>query len=334
MQSDVQLDAVDTHTGGMPTRILLSGQNHSKAGGETVAEQRDRFRDQQDDLRELLMQEPRGHQDMFGAVPTVPSMDEADMGLFFMDHGGYLDMCGHGTMGVVTAFIETNRLEPDSEITIETPAGPVTAFPEMENGRVERVGLQNVQSYVVDSISVPLETAEDDLELDVDIVFAGNYFAMVDNAQLAMDLDTSNTYRFIEHGLALRETINEAYDVTDPRTGEDAVVELTEFYDSSGPVDRNIVIFADGAVDRSPCGTGTCAKMTLLYDKGKLDLEEAYPHESIIGTRFEGVLKDVETKDGVDVTTPEVWGSAHIVGTHTFLKDEADPTPSFSLFES
>ena len=334
MQSEIQLEALDTHTGGMPTRILLSGQNHSAWGGGTVEEQRDQFASHQDELRELLIKEPRGHKDMFGAVPTAPSLDEADLGLFFMDHDGYLDMCGHGTMGVVAAFIETNRLEAKSKITIETPAGVVWAYPEVSDGRVTSVGVQNVSSYVVDSITVPLDSGPVDTELAVDIVFAGNYFAMVDNDQLSIDLDTRHTNRFIEHGLALRRAVNEEFDIEDPVTGEAVTVELTEFYDGSGPVDRNIVVFADGAVDRSPCGTGTCGKMALLYEKGELALEETYPHESIIGTRFEGTLRDVETRDGIDVTTPVVRGSAHITGTHTFMKDQVDPTPSFTLFES
>lgn len=333
MQSEIHLEALDTHTGGMPTRILLSGENRSKWQGGTVEEQRDAFAREQDHLRELLVKEPRGHQDMFGAVPTVPSEDEADLGLFFMDHGGYLDMCGHGTMGVVAAFIETDRLSPASEITIETPAGLVTAYPEVTDGRVTRVGLQNVHSYVVDSISVPPARGFGDDDIEVDILYAGNYFAMVDSAQLDMDVDTKRTTDFIDLGLAIRRQINEDYTVTDPVNKEEVTIALTEFYDGSGPVDRNIVVFADGAVDRSPCGTGTCAKMTLLHDRGKLGLDEQYLHESIIGTRFEGVLRNIETRKATEITTPVVWGSAHITGTHTFMKDTDDPTASFTLFE-
>lgn len=333
MQSEIHLEALDTHTGGMPTRILLSGENHSKLNGGTVEEQRDEFAEEQDHLRELLVQEPRGHQDMFGAVPTVPADDEADMGLFFMDHGGYLDMCGHGTMGVVAAFIETNRLSAKLPIKIETPAGIVEAYPEVSDGRVTSVGLKNVHSYVVDTIDVELADDIGPERVTAHIVYAGNYFAMVDIDQVDLELDTEYTTQFIDLGLTIRETINTEHDLTDPVTGDDVSISLTEFFDGSGPVDRNIVIFADGAVDRSPCGTGTTAKMTLLYEKGELEVEESYTHESIIGTQFDGTIREVETRNGVDVTTPVIWGSAHIIGTHTFVKDSADPKPSFALYE-
>lgn len=333
MQTEIHLEAIDTHTGGMPTRIVSSGLNRSKQVDGTVEEKRDAFADEQDDIRKLLVQEPRGHKDMFGAVPTEPADPEADLGLFFMDTGGYLDMCGHGTMGVVTALIETNRLSPAETVTIETPAGLVEASPEMADGRVERVGVQNVRSYVVDAVSVDVGVDGTERTIEADIVYAGNYFAMLPSDQVEMAVDTSNTAEFIDWGLAIRSAINEELSVTDPLSGDPIEVDLTEFYDGSGPVDRNIVVFGDGAVDRSACGTGTCAKMTLLHEKGELDLEEPYPHESVIGTRFEGELLEAETTDGVTVTTPEVRGSAHIVADHTFVLDETDPTPSFSVFD-
>lgn len=331
MQSEIHLEAMDTHTGGMPTRIVSSGLNRSKQVRGSVKAQRDAFADEQDDVRKLLVQEPRGHKDMFGAVPTVPEDPDADLGLFFMDTGGYLDMCGHGTMGVVTALIETDRLDPAEVISIKTPAGLVEARPEVTDGRVERVGVQNVSSYVVDAVSVDVSVGGTERTIEADIVFAGNYFAMLESEQVDMAVDTGNTDAFIKWGLAIRSAINEELSVTDPISGDPVTVQLTEFSDGTGPVDRNIVVFADGAVDRSPCGTGTCAKMTLLYERGELDLEEPYPHESVIGTRFEGELLDVETRDGVTVTTPEVRGSAHIIADHTFVLDETDPAPSFSV---
>lgn len=331
MQSEIHLQAIDTHTAGMPTRIVTSGHNLSFTSAGSVEAQRDAFSRNQDHLRKQLMREPRGHQDMFGAVPTIPATDDADLGLFFMDHEGYLDMCGHATMGVITALLETNQLEYKSPLKIETPAGMVEAFPEMENGRVTRVGVKNVTSYVVDTLPVSIEEQNDQIDLTAAIIYAGNYFAMVDAQAIAPKVTTNETKKFIESGLDIRSYLNENHDITDPISGESITVDLVEFYDGTRDVDRNIVIFADGAVDRSPCGTGTCAKMTLLNKESKLDLHEEYPHESVIGTRFEGEIESVTTSNGVSVTTPIVRGSAYIVADHTFVLDSEDPIPSFSV---
>ncbi len=335
MKSEIHLQALDTHTEGMPTRIITGGLNESQFVDGTVAEQRDAFAEEHDELRELLMKEPRGHGDMFGAVPTTPASDEADLGLFFMDCGGYLDMCGHATMGVVTSFIETNQLAPESVVKIETPAGIVTAYPEItDEGDVKSVGVQNVTSYVIDTVTVTVDVQGERRELDADIVYAGNVFALVDTEQLGLPVETGHTQQFIEHGLAVRSAINEQCTIVDPTTGEETTVDLTEFYDANHDAHRNVVVFADGSIDRSPCGTGTCAKMTLLYSRGELDVEERFLHDSIIGTQFEGEIRDVETRNGVEITTPLVRGSAYIISDHTFVLDPVDPTPSFDLVEN
>ena len=135
----------------------------------------------------------------------------------------------------------------------------------------------------------------------------------------------------VEHGLAVREAVNDALDVTHPFTGEDDRVSITEIYAPGEEADRSAVVFGNGQVDRSPCGTGTCAKMALLHERGELDLDEAYVQESPIGTRFEGRLVDAETREGRVVTTPTVTGSAHITGEHTFLKEPSDPITGFDV---
>lgn len=332
MQSDVLIETIDTHTGGEPTRIITGGLNREAFEGGTVREQRDKFAEEFDHLREFLMEEPRGHDDMFGAITVPPSRDEADLGLFFMDNEGYLDMCGHGTIGVVTALIETGRLEAKSQLRIETPAGVVSARPEMsEDGRVERVAVQNISAYVIDRVEVTLSLDGGTVVVPADVVHAGNVFALVPASAVDLAVATENTDEFVELGLEIRKTINREVDLRDPLSGERTTVDITEFYESDDDADRNVVIFGEGQVDRSPCGTGTCAKMTLLHDEGVLDIDEPYQYESVIGTRFEGKLRNYEEKEDTRVMTAEVAGSAYIVATHEFLRDSEDPVPSFNV---
>ncbi|GAB7019433.1 proline racemase family protein [Halostagnicola bangensis] len=334
MHTETLIETLDTHTAGEPTRIITSGTNRSQLRGGTVAEKCRRFADGQDWLRELVLCEPRGHDDMFGAVPVEPTAEEANLGLFFMDTGGYLEMCGHGTIGAVTALLETGQLEARETITVETPAGLVRTHPTVdETGRVESVAIRNVESFVYDALTVSLETGESARSVPVDIVFAGNVFALVDAAALERAIEPERVEAFVEDGLEIRRAINDRLDVVHPFTGEHQPVSLVEFYErgGDGDADRNVVVFGDGQVDRSPCGTGTCAKMTLLHREGALAVEEPYAYESVIGTRFTGRLLEAEKRDGITVTTPEIRGSAHITGRHTFLKDPEDAVTGFSL---
>ncbi len=334
MHTDIFVETLDTHTAGEPTRIITGGIDRSILRGDSVAEKRDRFAAEGDWLRKLLMCEPRGHDDMFGAVPVEPTREEADLGLFFMDSLGYLDMCGHGTIGVVTALIETGQLEPAATITIETPAGLVETRPTVDNGRVERVAITNVPSFVYDQVTVSLEGQA--ASIPVDIVFAGNVFALVDVRAIGLSVETEAVEQFVEYGLAIREAITDAHEIVHPETGETVAVSIVEFYEHRGgdEPDRNVVVFGDGQVDRSPCGTGTCAKMTLLFDAGELSLEEPYVYESVIGTQFTGRLLEAERRGERTVTLPEISGSAHLTGRHTFFKTDADEVVGFSLSSS
>lgn len=331
MQSDILVETIDTHTAGEPTRIVTSGVDRSRIRAGSVAERRDRFAEHYDWLRELLMCEPRGHDDMFGAVPTVPSSDEADLGLFFMDGQGYLDMCGHGTIGVVTALIETGQLEPAETLIVETPAGLVRTHPTVSDGRVESVAVRNVTSYVYDEIQLSLEHGGETYRISVDVVVAGNAFALVDVDDLELAVSADAVDEFVDLGLAIRRRVNDSLEIVDPFTDDRRRVSIVEFYEHGPDVDRNVVVFGDGQVDRSPCGTGTCAKMTLLHANDDLEVGERYRYESVIGSQFTGRLIDTERRDGIAVTTPEISGSAHITGTHTFLYGDRDELDGFSL---
>ncbi|KZX47011.1 proline racemase family protein [Haloarcula sp. K1] len=314
---------VDTHTGGEPTRIVLDGIEADTLAGETVRERRDRFAATADGVRKLLMQEPRGHADMFGAVP-VPT-DRADLGVFFMDTDGYLDMCGHGLIGVVTALVERGELPETRELTVETPAGLVDVTVEIADGVVRRVAFENVDSYVCETVSVE----QDGVPVEARIVYSGNYFAVVDAESLGVTLDGEEATQCIEPALALRRAVNDVAP-DDPITGAPVTVSAIELTAGSDS-DRSCVVFADGSIDRSPCGTGTCARLTLHHVDGDLAVGERIEVTGPVGSAFEGYISETNVDDGVTVTSPVVSGTAHITGDHTFYRDDDDTLGSFTL---
>lgn len=328
MRSTHTVETIETHTAGEPTRIAVDGMPVAD-DSSSVAKKRDRFAAEHDDVRTLLLKEPRGHRNMFGAVLVEPGDSRADCGLFFMDTEGYLDMCGHGTIGAVTALIETGTIayeSGDGPIVVETPSGLVTTDPDVADGSVESVTIRNVYTSYDDEVTVDVDGLG---SVPVDIVYAGNFFALVDADEVGLDVDRDAVETLIEHGLAVRRRVNEEASISHPRTGEPDRVDLTEFYRSRDDPDRNVTVFGSGQFDRSPCGTGTCAKMTLLYETGKLEMDEPYVHESVIGTRFEGRLIGTERVDGVELHSTSVTGSAYITGRSTYLKDPADPVHGF-----
>ncbi|NIQ04965.1 MAG: proline racemase, partial [Candidatus Korarchaeota archaeon] len=258
---------------------------------------------------------------------------DADLGVFFMDNKGYLDMCGHGTMGVVTAFIENGGLPFKSSIKIETPAGFVKARPKIVRDQVKHVTVQNVDSFVVDKVEINFDAEHKKISIPVDVVYSGNLFGLVNvqNFEFDVPVTPNNVGKFINYGLQIREKINEKR-FTNPFTKRTEKVGLIEFYQpNENKPDKNVVIFGDGAVDRSPCGTGTCAKMTLLFNKGELEVGDTYTYESIIGTSFKGRIVDAKKKKGLTIITPEVTGSAYIVARHSFVHQPEDPLTGFQL---
>lgn len=333
MEKNYQLKTIETHTAGEPTRILVSGINLFPFFGRSVAEQRDLFAEKYDDIRELLMKEPRGHDDMFGAIPVKTEMSEADLGAIFMHTTGYLDMCGHGTIGIVTALIETSFLPEKEKIKIETPAGIVECRARIEADKVKEVSVKNVDSFVIGKKEIELEMTEIKSDVEIDLVYSGNLVGLVDVKDLGYTIDIDELDILKKIGIELRNRLNEENDFINPLTGNKEEVSLLEFYESREDVDRNIVVFADGSIDRSPCGTGTCAKMTLLHHKEILDVDEEYRYQSIIGTEFSGRIMDTDKRQGTTVVKPEITGSAYITGRSTFILDPEDPLTGFSLYK-
>lgn len=302
------LKTVDTHTMGEPTRIIVKGL--PPIPGKTMMEKKNYLVEHYDYVREMAMHEPRGHKDMFGAMLMKPTREEADMGVIFMDSGGYLNMCGHGSIGVSTILINKELVEvkePETDLILETPAGFVKAKVKVENKTAVEVSIENVPSFLYRE-NVEIEVPELG-KVPVDISFGGSFFALVDSKHLNMKVSLDNVEKMANIGLIIRDELNKKVKIEHPKSPEINRVDLVEIYDepSNGEADlKNVVIFGAGQFDRSPCGTGTSAKMAYLYAKDKIKINEPFVYESITGTMFKGKVLD-ETKVGeFDAILPEI----------------------------
>jgi len=316
--------SVDTHTGGEPTRMIVSGLPEIK--GKNMIEKRKYFEQHLDYLRSSLMSEPRGHEDMFGAVMTAPVSKEADIGVIFIEGGGYLDMCCHGTIGVVTAVVETGLIKlryPFTQVNIDAPAGFIHAVAKMKGKKVEEVTLRNVPSF---SFKKDISVSLDKIGLvAVDISYGGNFFALVDADQLKIKIEPRNIDKLIRIGLEIKDKINKAVKVKHP-TLDIADVGLVEIFERiSDNHFKNIVVFGNGQFDRSPCGTGTSAKLANLYAKGRIRKNQDFINESIIGSVFKGKIIDVAKVGEYEAIIPEITGSAWITGFNHHVIDSNDP---------
>jgi len=315
--------AVDTHTGGEPTRIVVSGLPEVK--GKNMIEKKIYFKKNLDFLRTSLMSEPRGHENMFGAVITKPVTNRADIGVIFIEGGGYLDMCGHGTIGVVTAVVETGLIKvkhPFTEVNIDTPAGFVKATAKMDGKHVEEVTIKNVPSFLYEKDII--------IELDgigaitVDISYGGNFFALVDADQLKIQIKPQNVDKLIKVGMEIKDKINKAVKVKHPTLGI-MHIDLVEIYKRIKDNHfKNIVVFGNGQFDRSPCGTGTSAKLADLYAKGKIQKDQDLINESIIGSVFKGKITEVTKVGKYKAIIPEITGKAWITGFNHYVIDPKD----------
>lgn len=294
-----------------------------------MAEKWNYAREHMDHLRRSLMHEPRGHRDMFGAIVTSPCRPEADWGLMYMDSGGFLTMCGHGTIGTAISLVQMGIVEtkePETIIVFDTPAGLVRAHVCIEEGRAVSAWIQNVPAFLYRS-DVPLDVPGVG-KIEIDIAFGGNFFALVDAEKLDLTIDPANAKQIVALGLLVRDAVNDQVKIQHPVEKHINKVELTEI---TGPASspeahaRNVVVFGKGSFDRSPCGTGTCARMATLHAKGELRIGEPFVHESILGTLFNGQLMGETTVGEKQAVIPRIGGSAYITGIQQFVIDPADP---------
>ena len=327
MRSSIHIFAVDSHTMGEPTRVVIGGIR--PIPGKTMADKREYLKTHLDHIRTALMLEPRGHKDMFGSILMEPSDPQADLGIVFMDGAGYLNMCGHGTIGAATVALEMGLLnvkEPFTKVTFDTPPGLVFAVVETGEGRVKSVSVENVPSFLYREgvlVDVP-----DIGRFPIDIAFGGNFFALVDNIHLRLKIAPENLGKLVEAAMSILIQVNKEVEVVHPTNADLHSIDLVEIHEEvegSKLHGRNVVVFGEGQVDRSPCGTGTCAKMATLFAKGKLNLEEEFIQESIIGTTFSGRLLRKTAVGHIPAVIPEIKGRAFITGVQQFVIDPTDP---------
>ena len=322
---EASFTAIDTHTVGEFTRILFSG--FPVLEGNTMIERKNFLANNHDIYRQALMFEPRGHHDMFGAYICEPVNPEADFGVIFMDTGEYLNMCGHGTIGSVTAIIESGLVEakePITEVVLEAPAGLIRTQAEVKDGKVLNVTLTNVPAFLYKE---NLTTVIDGKEIKYDISFGGSFFAMCDITQIGVNVEPKNIPELTAFGMKLIEQANKENTMQHP-TLDITSVDLAELYcptDTPGCDYRNVVIFGNNMADRSPCGTGTSAKLATLYSRGKIGIGEPFVYESFIGSQFKGVIKEETTVGEFKAVIPQITGSAYVTGESTYVIDADDP---------
>ena len=328
MRSSVVYHAVDSHTEGMPTRVITGGVG--VLPGDTMFERRQRFIAERDDLRTLLMYEPRGHASMSGAILQPPTRPDADYGVLYIEVSGCLPMCGHGTIGVATVLVETGMVqvnEPETVIRLDTPAGLVTTRVHVEDGRAVSVTLENVASYshALDQVvEVPGVG-----QVRYDIAYGGNFYAFVKLDDLGIPFERNQAQRMLATALPIMEAINEQNPVVHPENPEINVCHhvYLEAPGSTPQRSRHAMAIHPGWFDRSPCGTGTSARMAQLHARGELAIGEDFVNESFIGSRFVGRLNGETTVGDRPGVLPQVTGRAWITGTAQYMLDPTDPFP-------
>lgn len=323
----LKIKTIDAHTAGEPLRIILEGL--PEIIGNTILEKRKYMKENFDHLRKAVMFEPRGHADMYGAIITEPELEDSDFGVLFLHNEGYSTMCGHGIIALTKVAIQTGMIkttEPITQVKIDTPAGLVTSFAKMKNGEVESVYFHNVPSFVLTT----------DLEFEVvgigkvkfDISFGGAFYAFVNADELGIEMREKNFRVLIKKGMAIKNAVMRSFPVKHPFKEDLSFLYGTIFYGKPHSEDadsRNVCVFAEGEVDRSPTGTGVSARLALHYAKGEIGLNEQIIVESIIGTKFTGSVHQTIRLGEYDAVIPQVEGNAFITGRHEFLIDPKDP---------
>ncbi|HVW16842.1 MAG TPA: proline racemase family protein [Solirubrobacteraceae bacterium] len=333
MRSARYLAAVDSHTEGMPTRVVTGGVG--TLPGATMLERKLHFERHLDDLRLLLMREPRGHAAMSGAILQPPTRDDADWGVLFIEVSGCLPMCGHGTIGVATVLVETGMVEvaePQTTIRLDTPAGLVEARVDVVDGEARAVTLRNVPAFAhaLDAVvDVPGLG-----ELTYDMAFGGNFYAVLPAASVGLEPRPERAAELIDAGARIMAAIERQARPVHPEDERIAGCRHVVLHapGTDGADARAATSIHPGWLDRSPCGTGTSARLALLHARGELGVGEAFVNESVIGTRFTGRIAAETTVAGRPAIVPEVTGRAWITGMGQYLLDRDDPFPAgFSL---
>ena len=328
MRASRVLSAVDSHTEGMPTRVITGGVG--PIPGDSMLERKLHFERHMDGLRLMLMREPRGHGAMSGAILQPPLHEGADWGVLFIEVSGCLPMCGHGTIGVATVLVETGMVEvsePETVVRLDTPAGLVEARVAVDGGRARSVALRNVPSFLLGrDRSVEL----DGRPLTYDMAFGGHFYAILPAGSAGLEIDPARADELVERGLEIMRAINTGdppEHPSDPRISGCKHVIFTAAGADGPHSQRSATSIHPGWLDRSPCGTGTSAKLAALHARGELRVGERFVNRSVIGTRFEGRIVGETEVDGLPAVVPEITGRAWITGMGQYVLDPDDPFP-------
>jgi 4-hydroxyproline epimerase len=316
---------IDAHTCGNPVRVVAGGGPNLI--GKNMAEKRLYFMENFDWIRKSLMFEPRGHDMMSGSILYPPSDPNNDVGVLFIETSGCLPMCGHGTIGTITIAIEEGLLNPKilGKVRMEAPAGLILIDYKMNGSKVSSVKLTNVPSFLY---KTNLEVDCDDLgKLTMDVAYGGNFYAIIDPQENFKDLSEYNADQIVKWSREIRIKLNEKYSFIHPQRNDInwcSHVQWTGKPMNEGSTHRNAVFYGDKAIDRSPCGTGTSARMAQLYGKGLLKQGETIVHESYIGSQFTGKVESETEVEGYKAIVPSIEGWAKIYGYNTILVDPED----------
>lgn len=323
-----RIRTIDMHTCGEPLRVIVDG--FPKLQGDSVLAYRADARNHHDHLRRALMFEPRGHADMYGCILVPPNDDEGDFGILFLHNEGYSTMCGHAIIGISTLAVEMGWVavqEPETVIQIDAPCGRITAFVQVDQGKVQQVRFHCVPSFVLGLdlvVEVPkLGTVR------FDLAYGGAFYAYVQADQLQLDLTPNNYNRIIQAGRAIKQAVMQS-EITIHHPFEPDLSFLYGTIFIGGPVNegidsRNVCVFAEGEVDRCPTGSGVSGRMAIHHARKEIQLGESMTIESILGTVFTGSVAKTLEFGPYPAVIPEVQGTAHVTGQHEFLINPNDP---------
>ncbi|MCK5400876.1 MAG: 4-hydroxyproline epimerase [Flavobacteriaceae bacterium] len=318
---------IDAHTCGNPVRVITAGGPNLK--GANMSEKRRHFLKEFDWIRKGLMFEPRGHDMMSGSILYPPHNPENDFAILFIETSGCLPMCGHGTIGTITVAIEEELIKPKEpgKIRMETPAGLVNVKYQQTGKKVDWVKFVNVKSYLA---AKGLTIVCPELgELRFDVAYGGNFYAIVDPQENFSGVHDFTASKIIQYSQVVRDRINQKYPNLFIHPENDSIRDVTHLLWTGNPIDptssgRNAVFYGDKAIDRSPCGTGTSARIAQLYSKGELQIGEEFIHESFIGSKFIGKIEKETNLDGRMAIIPSIKGWAKVYGYNTIVIDNED----------
>ncbi|MDG1039546.1 MAG: 4-hydroxyproline epimerase [Polaribacter sp.] len=320
---------IDAHTCGNPVRVITEGGPNLV--GKTMSEKRQHFLKEYDWIRKGLMFEPRGHDMMSGSILFPPHNPKNDFAILFIETSGCLPMCGHGTIGTITIAIEEGLITPKipGKIKMEAPAGLVQIEYGQTGKKVDWVKLTNVKSYLA-AEGLKIDCPELG-EITFDVAYGGNYYAIVDPQKNFSGIHDFTASKIIQYSQVVRDRINEKYQNQFIHPENETIKDVTHLLWTGNPIDptssgRNAVFYGDKAIDRSPCGTGTSARIAQLHAKGKLKLGEQFIHESFIGSKFIGCVEEETMLNGKPAIIPSIQGWAKVYGYNTIvIDDEEDP---------